>query len=75
LGTDEAAVIATVGREPDDSFGRLDKSGRLTGCVLFWSDGEACLLVDFGLDGKAEATEFMPGNPTLWERVRDWWPW
>jgi hypothetical protein len=27
LGIDEAAVTTAVGREPDDSFGRLDMSG------------------------------------------------
>ena len=75
MGTDEAAVIATVGREPDDSFRRLDRTGELTGRVLYWADGEACLFVDFDLDGKAMAMEFLGDTPTLWEQVQALWPW
>jgi hypothetical protein len=38
-------------------------------------EGEACLFVDFDLDGKAVLAEFERASPTLWERARDWWPW
>jgi hypothetical protein len=68
-------VIAAVGREPDDSFGRLNPLGELTGRMLYWEEGEVCLFVDFDLNGEAEAAEFHGGGPSLWERVRDWWPW
>jgi hypothetical protein len=75
LGADEAAVIAAVGREPDDSFGRLNRSGEPTGRVLYWEDGDGYLFVDFGEDGRAATTEIRRDDPTLWERVRAWWPW
>jgi hypothetical protein len=75
LGADEEAVTAAVGRLPDGVLRHTGEDGGHT--LLRWGDGVTDLYVVLDLDGLA-AEAFVAGEsprPTLWERVRDWWPW
>jgi hypothetical protein len=72
-GMDKDAAIAAVGRPPDRVWARPSGDGNL----LIWDyGGSGALVVDINEDGKAAtATTGSRIGPTLWQRLRAWWPW
>jgi hypothetical protein len=72
-GMDKAAVVAAVGRPPNRVWVRPEGDGNL----LIWDyGGSGTLVVDVNEDGKAAAaTTGSRIDPTLWQRLRAWWPW
>jgi hypothetical protein len=76
LGGGEAAVIAAVGRQPD--FVRQGEGPDAGVTFLQWRDDDDRDLLISMRDGRAVETCIVEScfrQPTLWERVRDWWPW
>jgi hypothetical protein len=76
VGSDEAAVTAAVGREPDGAIGGVDSHPGPPHPVLYWQYADDFLLVVFDRDGKAViASRYAWGSPALWDRLRAYLPW
>jgi hypothetical protein len=75
-GMDEEAVTAVVGRAGESAIGQKGPEGIRSGRTLYWRHGADILFVSFDGDGRAvRATIGTLSRPTLWQRVRSWWPW
>jgi hypothetical protein len=73
---DETAVVAAMGRPADGALGVMGTGEVLDGRTLYGQYGEDFLFVDVDEDGRAvKATVGYWVRPTLWERLRAWWPW
>jgi hypothetical protein len=77
LGTDETAVTAAVGRKSDGVMGMPGRHGIASRRALIWQHGDKMLLVEFDDDDHAARayTARWLNAPSLWDRLRAWWPW